>query len=139
MDSHGVNLDRAGPVNDNAASLKKRATQKGGKKDGVVHGAGKAVPKENVASRGPVATSLPGSLGILDLAHHMKNDLKHGIPGIITTTSTGNDVRNKLLSGIIDLCEHGRKADGPIHSVLGHDATAMNAGMRPIPGAVIHR
>ena len=134
-----VNLDRAGPANDNAAALKKRATQKGTKKDGVVHGAGKGVPKTNIASHGPVATSLPGSMGILDLAHHMKNDVAMGIPGIIRTTTTGNEIRGKLLSGIIDMHEPGRKGDGPVHTVTGHDATAMNAGMRPLPGAVIHR
>jgi len=137
--THGVNLDRAGAVNDNRAAVKKRATQTGGKKDGVVHGAGKGVPKEHTPSHAPVATSMLGSHSILDLAHHMKGDKRPGIPGILHTTTTGNEIRGKLLSGIIDMHEHGRKGDGPVHSVTGHDATAMNAGMRPLPGAVIHR
>lgn len=141
MHDHGVNLDRAGPVNDNAPALAKRAKQGEGKKskDGVVHGAGKAVPKESVASHAPVATSMLGSMSILDLAHHIKGDMNHGIPGIIRTTTTGNEMRSRLMSGIIDLQDKGRKGDGPLHMVSGHDATAMNAGMRPIPGAVIHR
>ena len=136
-----INLDRAGAVNDNAAALKKRATQGGGKhKGGVAHGAGKGVPHEHQASKGPVATALPGTAHILDLAHH-PGARHHGesIAGIIRTTTTGNDLRNyKLLSGILDMSEHGRKADGPVHSVTGHDATARNAGYRPIPGSPFH-
>lgn len=133
-----VNLDRAGPVNDNAAALKKRASQHDAKrKGGMAHGAGKGVPKEGVPSRGPVATSLPGSLGILDLAQH--HGAKHhgsSVAGILNATTTGNDMRNfKLLSGILDMADHGRKADGPLHSVTGNDATARNAGYRPIPGS----
>ena len=130
-------MDRLGAVNDNRPAIEKRARQKGGKaaKDGVVHGAGKAVPKAHQASHAPVATSLPGQLGILDLAHHMKGDMSPGIPGIIRTTTTGSEIRHKLMSGIIDLGEHGRKADGAVHMVTGHDASAQNAGMRPIPGS----
>lgn len=131
-----VNLDRAGPVNDNSASLRKRASQHAGKHaGGMAHGAGKGVPNEHKASRQPEATSMPGSMNILDLAHHHKGDINHGIPGIIRTTTTGADIRSKLVSGILDMADHGRKADGPVHSVTGHDATARNAGMRPIPGS----
>jgi hypothetical protein len=36
------------------------------------------------------------------------------------------------------MADHGRKADGPVHSVTGHDATARNAGYRPIPGSPFH-
>lgn len=134
-----VNLDRAGPVNDNRAALKKRATQGDKKsKGGVAHGAGKGVPNEHKPSKGPVATSLPGALGILDLAHHQGSKMHEGVAGVIRTTTTGNEVRGKLLSGILDMADKGRKADGPVHSVTGHDATARNAGYRPIPGSPFH-
>ena len=131
-----VNLDRAGPVNDNAAALKKRASQSGGKKGGMAHGKGQGVPQQGKPSMAPEATSLPGSLGILDLAHHHGSKHHATIGGILNNTTTGNDLRNfKLLSGVLDLCDHGRKGDGPLHNVSGHDATARNAGYRPIPGS----
>jgi hypothetical protein len=130
-----VNLDRAGAVNDNAAQLRKRASQHS-KKGGMAHGAGKGVPMEGKASRQPVATTMPGDHHILDLAKEHGKDVDRGIPGIIRTTTTGADIRHKLVSGILDMAEHaGRHADGPVHSVTGHDATARNAGMRPIPGS----
>lgn len=129
-----VNLDRAGAVNDNAAQLRKRASQHS-KKGGVAHGAGKGVPNEHKASRQPVATSMPGQAHILDLAKEHGKDVDRGIAGIIRTTTTGPDVRHKLVSGILDMADQGRKADGPVHSVTGNDATARNAGMRPIPGS----
>jgi hypothetical protein len=131
-----VSLDRAGPVNDNRVGLAKRAKQGGDKKGGgMVHGAGKGVPNEGRPSRQPEATSLPGQLGILDLAKDHGKDINRGIEGIIRTTTTGADIRHKLVSGILDMADHGRKADGPVHAVTGHDATARNAGMRPIPGS----
>jgi hypothetical protein len=135
-----VNLDRAGPVNDNAAALKKRASQHSGKsKGGMAHGAGQGVPHQGKPSHQPVATSMLGSLHVLDLAHHHKHDVNHGVAGIIHSTTTGPHVRHRLLSGILDLHDgKGRKADGPVHSVTGHDATARNAGMRPIPGSPFH-
>jgi hypothetical protein len=61
-----------------------------------------------------------------------------GIPGILHTTSLVPEQRSRLMNGIIDLGEHAREMGGPVHSITGHDATAMNAGMRPIPGAPIH-
>ena len=131
-----VSLDRAGPVNDNRVGLAKRAKQGGEKKGGgIAHGAGKGVPNEGRASRQPVATSLPGELHILDLAREHGKDVNRGIEGIIRTTTTGSDIRHKLVSGILDLADAGRKGDGPVHAVTGHDATARNAGMRPIPGS----
>lgn len=133
-----VNLDRAGPVNDNAAALKKRATQGGKKHGGVAHGAGQGVPHQGKPSHQPVATSMPGHAHILDLAHHHKADVNRGVAGIIRSTTTGPEVRGRLLSGILDLHDKGRKADGPLHAVSGHDATARNAGYRPIPGSPFH-
>lgn len=130
-----VNLDRAGAVNDNRAALKNRASQGGKKASGMAHGAGKGVPQQGRPSHQQEATSLPGHLGILDLAHHTQGDKHRGIPGILHTTSEGVHIRHKLVSGILDLCDHGRKADGAVHQVTGHDATARNAGMRPLPGS----
>lgn len=140
MSHHGVNLDRAGPVNDNAAALKKRATQGDKKqKGGIAHGAGQGVPHQGKPSHQPVATSMLGSLHVLDLAHHHRADVNRGVEGIIRTTTTGPEVRHRLLSGILDLHDDkGRHSDGPLHSVSGHDATARNAGMRPIPGSPYH-
>ena len=137
MSHHGVDLDRAGPVNDNRPDVIQRAHQKSGKKskDGRVEGPGVALPRQQ--SHFPQATGLPGSLMIIENAGRGR-DRVHGIPGILSTTSLGPEQRRKLISGIIDLSEHGRRADGPVHQVSGHDATAMNAGMRPIPGAPIH-
>lgn len=134
-----VDLDRAGPVNDNRTDLQQRASQGGSKKnkkDGYVVPAGKDVPAGKCHV--PQATSLPGSMGIIENAGARHGDRKQGIPGILTTTSLGADTRTRLISGIIDLSQHKPAEDGPVHMVTGHDATAMNAGMRPIPGARIH-
>ena len=134
-----VNLDRAGAVNDNRDALRNRASQGAAKKGGgMAHGAGQGVPHQGKPSHQQEATSLPGHLGVLDLAHHQKGDKHMGIPGILHTTTEGSHIRQKLVSGILDLCDHGRKADGPVHQVTGHDATARNAGMRPIPGSPYH-
>lgn len=136
MPHHGVDLDRAGPVNDNRPDLAARAHQPSKKsKDSRVEGPGKAIPHR--VSQYPQASGLPGSLSIIENAGRGR-DRPHGIPGILSTTSLGPEQRRKLISGIIDLSEHGRKADGPVHNVSGHDATAMNAGMRPLPGAPVH-
>jgi hypothetical protein len=86
----------------------------------------------------PQATGLPGDLHILEHPGHGKG-LLHGIPGILHTTSLGPEQRHRLADGIIDLsARETRDMEGPVHRVSGHDATAMNAGMRPIPGAAIH-
>lgn len=134
-----VDLDRAGPVNDNRPDLASRASQGGSKKnkkDGYVVPAGKDVPAGR--SHVPQATSLPGSLGIIENAGARGGDRKQGIPGILSTTSLGADTRTRLLSGIIDMSAKMPAESGPVHAVTGHDATAMNAGMRPLPGAPIH-
>ena len=85
----------------------------------------------------PQATGLPGSLMIIENAGH-GGHRSQGIPGILHTTSLVPEQRSRLMNGIIDLGEHAREMGGPVHSITGHDATAMNAGMRPIPGAPIH-
>ena len=140
MPSHkGIDLDRAGPVNQNAPAVEKAARQsgEGGKESGRVMGSAQGL--RSGQSRQPQATSLPGELHIIE--HPSRGSARTaGIPGIIHTTSLGPDQRHRLVDGIIDLsASNGRAADGPVHKVAGHDATAMNAGMRPLPGAPIHR
>jgi len=84
----------------------------------------------------PPATSLPGQLGIIE--HPMLGDRHRsvGIPGIMSSTSLGPGQRSRIVAGIIESgLDKGRKADGAVHSVLGHDATAYNAGMVHIAGS----
>lgn len=133
-----VDLDLAGPVNDNRATLASRDKQKGpkGSKDGRVLAKGESMPHR--MSNVPQASSMLGHMNIINDAGGRGTGRAHGIPGIITSTSLGPEQRTRLISGIIDLAESGHHdMEGPLHSVMGSDATAMNAGMRPIPGAVI--
>lgn len=132
-----VDFDRLGAVNDNRPDLAMRASQGGkkSKKEGYVVPKGQAVPSG--PSQVPQATGMPGQAMIIADAGRGKGDRKPGIPGILTTTTLGSQQRTRLVSGIIDLSERKPEESGPLHSVSGHDATAMNAGMRPIPGAVI--
>ena len=137
MSRHGVDLDRAGPSNDNRPDLMQRARQPGGKgkETGMVLPRGASMPARECHF--PQATGLPGSLMIIENAGH-GGHRSQGIPGILHTTTLGPEQRSRLMNGIIDLGEHAREMGGPVHSITGHDATAMNAGMRPIPGAPIH-
>jgi len=83
---------------------------------------------------GPQATSMPGSMGIIhDVMKPGKGVV--GVPGIISSTTLGPEVRHRLVSGIID-SPMGRSTDqGPVSKVAGHDATAYNAGMVHIAGS----
>jgi hypothetical protein len=64
-----------------------------------------------------------------------------GVPGIISSTSTGNEVRQRLMLGVIESPAgiHGTAAEGPLHKAMGHDATAWNAGMAHIAGSPFKR
>ena len=137
MPHHGVDFDRAGPVNDNRPTLIGRARQPSGtsRETGTVLPRGASMPVRE--AHFPQATGLPGSLMIIENAGHGGHK-SHGIPGILHTTSLFPEQRQRLVSGIIDLGVHSRESCGPVHMITGHDATAMNAGMRPIPGAPIH-
>jgi len=134
---HGVDLDRAGAVNDNRPDLAQRAHQKDGKKSKDGRVSGKAEGLSRSPSHYPQASGLPGELMIIQDASRGRSKTL-GIPGILNTTTLGPDQRNRLVDGIIDMSSKGRTADGPVHSVSGRDATAMNAGMRALPGAPIH-
>jgi len=82
----------------------------------------------------PGATSLPGSLGIIE--HPQKGrDHNLGIPGIISSTSLGPEQRSRLVSGIIESPMAGHAVSGPVHTIMGHDSTAYNEGMIHIRGS----
>lgn len=132
-----VDLDLAGPANDNRRALMQRATQRAPEKGsgGVVEG---SVHLHHRVSHVPQATGFASQMNIIQDAGHGGRDRVHGIPGIISTTSLGPDQRSRLLSGIIDMSHPRPHDEGILHKISGHDATAMNAGMRPIPGAPIH-
>ena len=105
----------------------------------VRHRAGAvAHPGKEVSSGMQQAASLPGSMGIIDPhgAAPPRDKTRHGIPGIISTTTEGPMTRARLVGGIIESpMSDGKAPSGPVHAVMGHDATAWNAGMRHIPGS----
>jgi len=91
-------------------------------------------PHEGKPSHSPQASSLPGSLPvILDVSR--RGGAIVGIPGIISSTTTSPETRQRLVSGILDMSDRGSVAQGPVHTVMGHDATAYNAGMVHIRGS----
>jgi hypothetical protein len=113
------------PVADNVAHAKHQ--EKGHKK-------GMNLPHEGKPSHSPQASSLPGSLPvILDVGR--RGGAIHGIPGIISSTTTSPETRQRLVSGILDTSDHGAAPQGPVHAVMGHDATAYNSGMVHIRGS----
>lgn len=91
--------------------------------------------KAAMHGQAPTATSLQGSLGIIE--HPSAGKVRHmGIPGIITSTSLGPEQRQRLVSGIIESGMAGEgHAEGPVHAVMGHDSTAYNSGMVHIRGS----
>jgi len=87
------------------------------------------------AGQAPPASSLMGSLGIISSPSGGR-DREMGIPGIITSTSLGPEQRQRLVAGIIESPMGGAgHAQGPVHKVMGHDATAYNEGMIHIRGS----
>ncbi len=84
----------------------------------------------------PSATSIQGSLGIIEHPMGGNRDRHVGIPGIISSTSLGPQQRQRLVDGIIESgMADGAHPSGPVHSVMGHDATAYNEGMIHIRGS----
>jgi hypothetical protein len=121
---HSGELSR--PVADNARLAAHHAPKMTGK--------GRGVPQEGKPSRSPQATSLPGSLSIIkDMGS--RHDGARGIPGIISSTLTSPETRQRLVSGVLDTMIRGETPSGPVHSVAGHDSTAWNAGMAHISGS----
>ena len=124
------NPDVQRPVNDNVAHSS-HAPAKHGKE----RSKGMKIPTEHKPSHSPQASSMPGSLPIIK-DPHAKPGMSHGIPGIISSTTTSPETRQRLIGGILDLCmENGQSTHGPIHSVMGHDSTAYNSGMVHIAGS----
>jgi hypothetical protein len=83
----------------------------------------------------PTATSLPGSLGIIE---HPSGGRDHnlGIPGIISSTSLGPNQRQRLVAGIIESAMSAPSHNsGAVHAVMGHDSTAYSEGMVHIRGS----
>ena len=84
----------------------------------------------------PPATSMQGSLGIIENTMSGGNRNRPvGIPGIISSTSLGPEQRQRLVAGIIESPMEGRGPSGPVHAVMGHDATAYNEGMVHLRGS----
>jgi hypothetical protein len=130
-----MDLEVSRPVNDNTAGLAKRA---GGKSSKTKKGNSMPVPNEHKPSHSPQAVSLPGQLPVLmepGRGGERKGAIV-GVPGIIHSTVTSPETRQRLVSGILDLCEaRGAKGDGPVHTVTGHDSTAYNSGMVHLAGS----
>jgi len=95
-------------------------------------GAHKDVPRQGRVDQGPQASSLPGMMGIIqDVASGGNRDRARGVPGIITSTTLGPEVRQRLQKGIIEtmMGGAGTGGEGPVTAAAGHDATAYNTGM----------
>ena len=144
---HGFNLDTARPQNRNDASFggdSKKGKSSGSaihpiasKKVGHVGHKMKSenVPLSHTASKEPQATSYPMPGVIRDVQRAGKGAV--GVKGIINSTTTGNEVRQRLMLGIIEspASIKGHGADGPVHKVMGSDSTAYSSGMAHISGS----
>ena len=141
---HSMNLDKMRPQGRNDASFgKSEAKHSGGSAIHTDHkhhskkglAKGMDVPNHGKPSRDPQATSYPMP-GVIHDPSGGKGHGIHGVPGIISSTTTGNEVRGRLMLGVIESCiAGGRAPDGPVHHAEGHDATAYNAGMVHIRGS----
>jgi hypothetical protein len=114
------------PVNDNAVAPAPASKEKVKKM---------SLPKENSPSSSPQASSLPGSLTILKDPGNGGGRGVTGIPGIIGSTTTSPETRQRLVGGIIESLMKGAAPSGPVQAVEGHDSTAYNSGMAHIRGS----
>jgi hypothetical protein len=83
---------------------------------------------------GPQATSLPGQMHIISDIQKPGRGIV-GVPGIISSTTLGPEVRQRLVAGIIEFPMAGVHETGPVHKIAGHDSTAYNEGMVHIAGS----
>jgi hypothetical protein len=77
-------------------------------------------------------------MGIIqDVAKGGNRDRARGVPGIITSTTLGPEVRQRLQKGIIEsmMGAVGHGGEGPVMAAAGHDATAYNTGMVHMAGS----
>ena len=137
-----MNIDTMGPGMDNDAYRGKKEPK--GHSGGAIHSAGKHHKKPHHSAgadvmrqaghQGPQATSMPGAVGIIhDVMRPGKGAV--GVPGIISSTTLGPEVRHRLVSGIIESPMAGEHASGPVQRVQGVDATAYNECMVHIAGS----
>ena len=140
--AEAMNLDTMGPGMDNDAHRGKKAPKASGK---AMHSAEKVHKRSKKAeshgkdvgyskAEGPQATSLPGSMHIIHDVMKPGRGI-HGIPGIISSTTEGPQVRQRLALGIIESAMGAERSSGPVHKVQGMDATAYNEGMVHIAGS----
>lgn len=142
--SAGMNLDTMGPSMQNDANRGGKAVKassgkamqsaekmhKSSKK--VVSHGGKEVGYSK--AEGPQATSMPGQTRVIQDVMRPGRGI-NGIPGIISSTTTGNEVRQRLQLGVIESAMAMKSSDGPVHRVQGMDSTAFNSGMVHIAGS----
>lgn len=105
--------------------------------EGRSHLMGAGGAKAGSHGQAPAATSLQGSLGIIENAMGGNRNRAVGIPGIISSTSLGPEQRQRLVAGIIESPMEGQhpRDSGAVHAVMGHDSTAYNEGMVHIRGS----
>lgn len=114
------------PVNDNAIAPMPASKEKAKKM---------ALPQEHTASKSPQASGLPGQMTILKDPGNGGSGGCHGIPGIINSTTTSPETRQRLVGGIIESLMKGAAPGGPVQAVEGNDSTAYNSGMVHLRGS----
>ena len=77
---------------------------------------------------------MPGSLHVIQDVGSRSGGV-HGIPGIISSTTQGAQVRQRLVMGVIDSLLPGKAPEGPVSAVEGKDSTAYNTGMVHLRGS----
>lgn len=135
-----VNPDMSRPVMDNARHSDKEKPARNHMGIHPSHGdvrahGGVATHGKSIFEGGQVASSLPGALGIIDPCTDKGTHMTMTIPGIISTTTESPINRQRMLGGIIESPMKRDAPAGPVHTAVGHDATAYNAGMKHIPGS----
>jgi hypothetical protein len=120
------NPDMHKPVMDNAP-MHVAAHHAGRKEHHAKHEKHMDVPNAGKPSHGPQASSLPGHLEVIKDVSSGRG-MAHGIPGIVSSTTQGPEVRQRLHMGIIESMMGRVVEAGPVSSVQGNDATAWNAG-----------
>ncbi len=136
-----INLDTMGPGMDNDANRGRKAPKASSGKAmrKVEKGHSRAATSRgkevgHSKAEGPQATSMPGETHIIQAVMKPGRGA-HGVPGIISSTTTGPEVRQRLALGIIESPMMMKSSDGPVHKVQGMDSTAYNEGMVHLSGS----